>query len=654
MSMYRTQSIEPKNGVFPVVLNPARISGCRKQKEASLEDQHDHGAEVVSELWDGEIEKVEFRLIATKGKGEDLTRPELAEIEAQLRTGEIDLLILDDIGRLVRGTEANRLIGIGVDFGTRTVAPNDYIDTDDDSWEEDVISACRDHVGHNSHTSKRLKQKLMNRFKKKGQATPCQIAGYIKPKDAKSYHDWFVDQTSRAIVLDGAKQLRQHLNCSALADYLNTVNFDVGPYCRNTEWNGAMVRRYYSNPILKGKPERGNMHSVKHHETGKRRSVKNPEGPVAIELPHLAILPDVDFDELNALLKAKNSNRGRKPYANGIDPLKGVPRKRTRFPGQHASCWYCGRNLVWGGNGIKNHMQCTGSRLYKCWNSIGIDGGRLTSLAVGAVWKILDQISGLDEDLFKLATSIAEQPSLGLEAALSRLKIDEAELAKQEQNLLDVIAKFGPSEIVEQGLKSLPDKKLKLKIERAKLQRQSISKNDLPESTDDLKELVRSTFLKLAQDSYEFGQLFPKIVPEIFVYCVRLCTGGPLLPRARITVDLSGAFEGHLPAETQQLLVSQFDVDIFDRPRSDMIRGEVVDLNGQGVSKKTIGELIAGAPSLRMINQALGLQQALESQQIADPYVMQLEPPADLTKLRRYRHPRYVFETLENYQRPTI
>lgn len=252
MSIYRTQPLEPKNEVFPVVLNLARISGCPSQKEASLEDQQDNAVEVVSELWEGDIENAEFRLIATKGKGEDLTRPELAEVEAQLRTGEIDLLILDDIGRLVRGTEAARLIGLGVDHGTRTLAPNDGIDTADESWEEDVISACRDHVGHNAHTSKRLKQKLMNRFKRKGQATGLPIAGYLKPDDAASYHDWSLDEPSIPIIRKGASELRRHLNCSAIADYFESVGFKVGPYCTNEKWDGKMVRRFYDNPILKG------------------------------------------------------------------------------------------------------------------------------------------------------------------------------------------------------------------------------------------------------------------------------------------------------------------------------------------------------------------------------------------------------------------
>ena len=117
----------------------------------------------------------------------------------------------------------------------------------------------------------------MLRFKRKGAATPCPIAGYIKPEGAETYHDWYVNETARPIVLDASELLREQLNCSAVADYFNRVKFPVGPYCRNDEWDGAMVRRYFRNPILKGKPERGNMHSVKHHETGRRRSIKNPK-----------------------------------------------------------------------------------------------------------------------------------------------------------------------------------------------------------------------------------------------------------------------------------------------------------------------------------------------------------------------------------------
>ena len=339
MSIYRGEPIQPRNGIAPETLVSARISGCENQLEASLEDQQAHAREVVGELWDGDINQANFHEISTIGKGEDLLRPELSEIEALLRTCKFDLMFVDDTGRLVRGTEAVRIFGIAVDHGTRVIAPNDCIDTNNQSWEEDVISACRDHVGHNAHTSRRIKQKCMERFKRNAQSTSLPIAGMTKPEGAKSFHDWSWGQSWAPVILKGARDLRSHLNCSAVADYFNSVGFPTGPYCSNEVWDGKMIRRFYKNPKLKGKPERGNMHTKKKHEFGRRRSVKNPEGPVSIEVPSLELIPADEFDALNAALSEKNKKLGRKPNANGEDPLKGIQRKRTRFPGQHTQCW---------------------------------------------------------------------------------------------------------------------------------------------------------------------------------------------------------------------------------------------------------------------------------------------------------------------------
>ena len=177
----------PRNGHTLVSLLGARISGCANQKELSLDDQVDHGKEVVVDHYIG---PTEYRIIATKGKGERLDRPELEQFEAALRTSEIDLFVFEDLGRLVRGAEAVRLLGIGVDHGTRTLVPNDYIDTNDENWEEVALGACREHIGHNAHTSKRLKHKLKNRFEKFGGAMARPIFGYIVPENAETYDEW--------------------------------------------------------------------------------------------------------------------------------------------------------------------------------------------------------------------------------------------------------------------------------------------------------------------------------------------------------------------------------------------------------------------------------------------------------------------------------
>lgn len=118
------ECLHPRNGHTLVVTIVARISGCQNQKELRLGDQEDHGKEVVAEMYEG---PVEYRVIATKGEGERMDRPELLQIEEEFRSREIDLCVMEEVGRMVRGADAVRLWGIAVDHGTRCIAPNDWL-----------------------------------------------------------------------------------------------------------------------------------------------------------------------------------------------------------------------------------------------------------------------------------------------------------------------------------------------------------------------------------------------------------------------------------------------------------------------------------------------------------------------------------------------
>jgi site-specific DNA recombinase len=165
MSRYSEGEVKPRNGHTLVVGIVCRISGCANQKELSLEDQEDDAKESVKELYDG---PTEFDVIATVGKGEALDRPELERIEKAMLSGTYDLFVFDDLSRLIRGGEAARILCVGVDHGTRSICLDDGIDTIDPTWEEDALNACSENVTHNERTSKRIKTKTANRFKKFG------------------------------------------------------------------------------------------------------------------------------------------------------------------------------------------------------------------------------------------------------------------------------------------------------------------------------------------------------------------------------------------------------------------------------------------------------------------------------------------------------
>jgi site-specific DNA recombinase len=493
----------------------------------SLDDQIDHNKQIVRDLYEG---PVEHHVIATKGKGERLDRPELVKVQTELRKGYFDLLMFEDLGRMVRGAEAVRLMGIAVDHGTRVIAPNDCIDTAEGTWEEDALAACRDHVGHNAHTSKRLKHKLMNRFEKFGQALPLMIYGYIKPQGAESYDDILKDPSAIPIYQEIFKRLEADPNCSAMADWLQQNDVPTGPYSRRKSWDGKMVRRLVANPLLKGRPGRGFRHSVKHHETGRRISEKNPDGPHYRDHPHLAHVDPVLWDEVNDLLRRNNEGCGR-PKINGVDVRRHVPRKRTRFPGQHARCWYCGRQLVWGGNGITGNLMCNGAREYKCWNSIGFDGALAAKKLVDVITSELYAMDGFDEQFRQIVSKAAATIGGDAEQRWKKLKDEEATIAQQKENVASAIAKLGIKPMLEEKIREIEEKERQLLRQRHELESIGRRKPEIPASTAELRKMLEEEFGRLAIDSPEFGNLMRRLVPQFDVYLVRLCDGGHLVAR---------------------------------------------------------------------------------------------------------------------------
>ena len=654
MTRRSEEELTPRNGNTLVVAIVARISGCQNQKELSLEDQEDHAKEEVARLYEG---LVEYRVISTKGKGEQLDRPELRQIDELIRTRELDLLIMEDVGRMVRGTEAVRLWGIAVDHGTRCIAPNDCLDTADETWEEDLISACRDHVGHNAHTSKRLKKKLMNRFKKYGGATPLPIAGYVKPKHAKTYGEWSKVESATETIVEGLRLLRTTLNCSLVADYFNRVQFPMGPYSRGKKWTGAMVRRFFKNPLLKGQPGRGFRHTVKHNETGRRVSVKNDQSePVYLEYPHLAHVDASDLDETNQLLTRKNAKVGRKKV-NGVDPLWQKPRKRTRFPGQYARCWYCGYHYVWGANGISGNLMCSHARRWGCWNSIGFDGQLAATRLIEAITTELYKLEEFDKQFASLVEQARQNRSCGSSERWKHLLSDEEKLARQKENLMSAILEHGSRPMFAEKLSELEALEQNLQRQRRTLESLDTRKLKLPKDVVEMRRLLEDEFVGLTVDSEEFGLLLQLLVPSFQVYLVRLLDGGHLLPRGRIKLNLAGHIaDAEAVPKLSNLLTKEITLDLFEKPpQRERVREEVVQLANSGIAQRGIGHrLTSENPKLPVVQQALALDRLMQEQGLVSPYVLVEEPPDNYPKLRRHRNPQYCFELLNGHERPPL
>jgi hypothetical protein len=641
MSKRKDDGLRPRNGHTLSVVIVARISGGPKQKGISLDDQVDHGKEEARALYDGEAE---YQTFATKGKGERLDRPELAEIEALLRTKTVDLLVCEDIGRLIRGAEAARLCGIGVDHGVRIVAPNDGFDTNSETWYEDVIGLCQEHAAYVAHLSRRIKHKCMNRFKKFGGAPALETFGYRKLKPEDPYPKWERDDEATPIFREWFRRLRETRCWFAVAVWLNQKGVPTGKYCKSRKWTGAMVRRVTQNPILKGIPIRGRRHTVRHNETGTRRLIKNPAGPNTFECPHLAHIDPAEFDEVNALMRDAKRGFGRKPI-NGQDPLLGVPRKWTVWPGQHILCGVCGNLFVWGGHGQNSHMMCTAIREHECWCTVTFDGIEASARIGHRVLAEIEALPGFDDHFLRRVRAQAE-------ASTTRRKEDERKLEREAreikaglERLADFILKEGHNAVLAGRLRTLEERR----CENARaLDRLRAERDDalvLPPIAK-IKDMARASVVPLAAADQSFGAAMRKLLPRILVFPFRAIDSDRVVARCLVDLDLAGALPAAQAGASAGLLRTSFWVDLFDPPQRVVYRERVRALKEQKLTEREIARRLGLTQPI--VQQALKLDRMMVAAGLTDPYVP-LKAPPEGRKYRQHLHPQYAFRPRDGF-----
>jgi site-specific DNA recombinase len=150
-----------RNGKTLKVLGIARISGGPGQSEKSNEDQ---GA--LYNEWLTEHTDVPFnmKIIAGTGSGELLDREEVEQARIELETGQYDVVIAEDLGRIMRRMHAYLFCEAAEDVGTRVIAINDNVDTAKPDWRLNAFFASMRHELYNADTAKRIRRTQRNRF----------------------------------------------------------------------------------------------------------------------------------------------------------------------------------------------------------------------------------------------------------------------------------------------------------------------------------------------------------------------------------------------------------------------------------------------------------------------------------------------------------
>jgi site-specific DNA recombinase len=641
----------PKFGSVLKVVGVCRISTTH-QDVRSLADQEAYYRE-----WLNRNVTIAWTLviIASQGSGENLERAEYLELVE--RTAEFDLVLTEDLGRICRRVHAHVFCENAIDVQTRVVAINDRVDTEVDGWELSSYFAVMRHEAYNKDTNNRIRRSLRNRFTEGG-VVQCLPYGYIKPHPKATDAECHKNPDAEPIYREWFKRLEgdersntEPQSYAEVADWLNSKKVPVGPYVRSEQWTPELVANVTHNPILKGERRRNERMMDRHNGSGRKKSIKAPASELLTRrCPHLAFFEAAYYDGIIAMLRLRNDKyrRGR----GGHDCRRNVPRRRTRWPGQHLRCGICGRQFVFGGHGQTHHLMCDGARQHRCWNGVTCDGPLMVRKVLNAIRIEVEHLHGFDEAFRSLVMEEARVGLSEIAAEISSMERQQQSLVRAIDNYTRAIGELGTSAAL---LNSLREAETQLADVRFRLQRRQLTQAEqLPELPD--VEAWKSLALEALQDidtgSPDFARLMRELISEIHVYPFRLIDGGLPVLRAKFALNLMAFLPttSRLPGTTTALM-RELTVDLFDKPERERVRPAVItSMQISGMTYKVLASQLRTHASVAQ--RAAQIQRLMESAGVTDPYLPIRTPIEGNAKYGRHRHPRFRFEPLPGYEQP--
>jgi hypothetical protein len=585
---------------------------------------------------------LEFVVIQSQGSGERLDREELAQAEEYVESGTFDVVIAEDLGRIMRRSRAVDFCELCEDYDTRLIAINDGIDTNEKKWRRNALFAAMKHEESNEDTSDRIKRQMDHNFSANGGCVNHIVWGIVKPPGCKGDAELSWDHKARKLIRAAIWKIeKQGQNLTEAARWLRQHGAD-GMTCKKL---GRLVR----DPILTGYRRRGMRRTRRLNKTGARRAVPAPEIQVLRRFcPNLQIISPARFERVNRLLEERNAKY--KVGADGIDPRKGRPKRRTTWPGAHLVCGICGRFFCWGAHGLTGHLSCAGVKDYCCWNTTSVNGKRAADRLADAIIGEVMALSDFDDVFLQelkqqsdCARSDRQKQQRALEERIQKLR-------DQIDRLTDSIAENeGSSKGLNSALKKRENELAEVEQALVILNRTPLRVAELP-PLHSLKEKAKVAFGRLLADTSEVPALVRYLCPEIYIVPFRLIDGGHVVLRAVFDLHLAAlVVDPRSDPTLDRMLVRRVIVDLFDKPQREAIRTRVMaalQRDPRPTLKQIATELNVTETA---VQHAVALQKQMTAAGIDDPYLRVTEPPADYNRQRMHRHPDYVFRPLPNF-----
>jgi DNA invertase Pin-like site-specific DNA recombinase len=632
----------PKNGRKFKTIGVCRISRP-SQDVLSLADQEAYYREHLDRIL--KVDNYELLAISGRGSGQYLDREEYLDLCQKIKSGEYDMVICEDLGRIVRRIHAYVFCELAEDFATRVLAINDFVDTNDPNWRQAAFFASYRHESYCRDTSQRIQRTLRNRFRE-GRVFQCEIFGYVKPHAKATDSEVAKNRDAELIFNEVFDRLEDGHSYSQVANWLNANSIPTGRYCRLKKWNGAMLKRIVFNPILKGERVRNRRVTVRINRTGRPRTIPAPvEHHLSRTVPHLKFIEAERYDRLIRVLTARNA-KYRRAENIGMDPRAGISRRRTRWPGQHIRCGVCGRLFVYGGHGQRDRMMCNGAREYKCWNGMTISGPDVASRVAAQIRQHIAQLPDFDREWVEAFEAERTQRVEADNHQLHELRSELTSVTRQRANRLELLDRLGMSDATVADIRACELRIAQIQDEISQVESTQHLAPSLP-SIGAINDVANEVFDNLAIESEEFAQLIRQVVRDFYVLPFRLADGGLVQPKVIYTANLGALLGDHhdLP-----LLDITGVVDLTSTPKRAEHLADVVRMVGDGRKHADIAHSLGIFKS--EVGYAMRLHRKMMELGTNKPWVPMLTADQVIDYFPRVRSSRFKFEPLEGFECP--
>ncbi|MBA3480193.1 MAG: recombinase family protein [Pirellulales bacterium] len=624
---------QPDGRLAVVVLG--RLSQSKdtpEETQKTIDSSFAFAQEYVERHYHGEVK---FKFLGEQISGMVLDRRTIREAEELMGSGQWDVLLAEDLSRIYRNPRFQYdFVQDCVDAGIRLICIADSLDTADDSWETMLGTAALRHGLFVPDTRRRIKRKAKFAFSKGGMVQKVKF-GYRKLSREEANSGEFGPRGLRIAKLAEHQgvfdEIRHRLIATqsppTVVAWLNAEGVPLGPYAKRKRWYWALLKGLLTDPLLHGLRQFRKVEHVPVLADGTYRRKKNP-APDTLHIPELAFMTREEQEAMLAAVGWKLATGA--TLEKTEHPRRNVPRSRTLWPGQAATCSVCGGRMLLIG------------KFLKCRNALKVNGTTCWNHVQAPVELIRDST------LTWLRSRLNEYPDARralIDGALATLRLSQAkgrsvrdsrqqeikDLVKQQTNLATAIANGGGQlqslmtmlSKVEQDLEE--DKRLQqVELRAATSTPECGTAADVEAQLEDVLKLLMAT-------SMDFADVLKQFFSEFIVYPVQALDTGQVRPRAVLRFDVGAAgVDGEGPVEQVEVVF-----DLLKPPVHIGLLPAILAARAS-LAKPTLRNIapVVGA-NYMTVKRALAYSRLMEARGMTEPFAVLTEQPDNAS---RWRH----------------